>query len=143
MRYLNQHTRLLGLEAPSFASPKEKHNNSSKLERQKSSSSDRKKNKTVRFDKNRTDRSERKRKRTDASDFETKSRGKSADKKEKGKVPFGKHCRRPSCKERGTHKITIMTNVDLEMINHLRCSTSTPTWAKRQERIRITNPRVM
>ncbi len=96
MQYLNQHTRQLGLEAPSFASPKERQNNSNKFEKQKTSSSDRKKN--------RTDRSDKKRKRTDASDFKTKSRGRSGDKKEKGKVPFGKHCRRASCKQRGTHK---------------------------------------
>jgi hypothetical protein len=38
MQYLN-HTRLLGLDAPSFASPKEKQNSSNKFERQKSSSS--------------------------------------------------------------------------------------------------------
>ena len=96
MQYLNQHTRQLGLDKPSFASPKEKQNDSNKIEKQKSSSSDRKKN--------RTDRSDRKRKRTDASDFKTKSRGKSDDKKDKGKVPFGKHCRRPACKQRGTYK---------------------------------------
>ena len=95
-QYLHQHTRQLGLEAPTFASPKEKQNNSNKIEKQKLSSSDRKKN--------RTDRSDKKRKRTDASDFKTKSRGNSSDKKDKRKVPFGKHCRRPSCKERGTHK---------------------------------------
>ena len=86
MQYLNQHTRQLGLDRPSFASPKEKQNDSSKIEKQKSSSSNRKKN--------RTDRSDKKRKRTDASDFKTKSRGKSDNKKNKGKVPFGKHCRR-------------------------------------------------
>ncbi len=51
-QYLNQHTRQLGLEAPSFASPNEKQNNSNKFERQKSSSSDRKKNRTDRSDKN-------------------------------------------------------------------------------------------
>ncbi len=96
MQYLNQHTRQLGLEAPSFASPKEKQNDSNKHERQKTSFSDRKKN--------RTDRSDVKRKRTDASDFNTKSRGRSDDKKDKRKVPFGKHCRRTSCKQRGTHK---------------------------------------
>ena len=95
LQYLNQHTRQLGLESPSFASPKEKRNDSNKIERQKTSSSDRKKN--------RTDRSDKKRKRTDASDFKTKSREKSRDKKDKGKVPFGKHCRRASCKQRGTH----------------------------------------
>ena len=33
-QYLNQHTRQLGLEAPSFASPKEKQNKSNKFERQ-------------------------------------------------------------------------------------------------------------
>ena len=73
MLYLNQHTRQLGLEAPTFASPKEKQHNLNKVEKQKSSSSERKKN--------RTDRSDKKRKRTDASDFKTKSREKSSDKK--------------------------------------------------------------
>ena len=34
IQYLNQHTRQLGLEAPSFASPKEKQNSSNKFERQ-------------------------------------------------------------------------------------------------------------
>ena len=96
MQYLNQHARQLGLDRPSFASPKEKQNDSNKNEKQKSSPSDRKKN--------RTDRSDRKRKRTDASDFKMKSRGKSDDKKDKGKVPFGKHCRNPVCKQRGTYK---------------------------------------
>jgi hypothetical protein len=96
MQYLNQHARQLGLDRPSFASPKEKQNDSNKIEKQKSSPSDRKKN--------RTDRSDRKRKRTDASDFKTKSRGKTDDKKDKGKVPFGKHCRNPVCKQRGTYK---------------------------------------
>jgi hypothetical protein len=95
MQYLSQHTRQLGLEAPSFASPKERQSSSNKSERHKTSSSDRKKS--------RTDRSDKKRKRTDASDFKGKSRGKSSDKKDKGKVPFGKHCRRSSCKQRGTH----------------------------------------
>ncbi len=119
-QYLNQHTRQLGFEASSYASPKEKQHNLNKVERQigfeassyaspkekqhnlnkvegqKSSSSERKKN--------RTDRSDKKRKRTDASNFKMKSREKSSDKKDKGKVPFRKHCRRPSCKQRGTHK---------------------------------------
>ena len=105
MLYLNQHTRQLGLEAPSFASPKEKYNNSNKLEKP----SDRRKDRTDRFDRSK-DRSNKRRKRTDASDFKTKSdfkdksRGKTSDIKIKGKVPFGKHCRRTSCKERGTHK---------------------------------------
>jgi hypothetical protein len=80
MQYLNQHTRQLGLEAPTFASPKEKQNDSSKHESHKSSSFDRKKN--------RTDRSDKKRKRTDAPDFKTKSRGKSDNKKDKRKNPF-------------------------------------------------------
>jgi len=53
--------------------------------------------------KNRTDRSNKKRKRTDASDLKSRSDGKSGNKKDKGRVPFGKHCRRPSCKQRGTH----------------------------------------
>jgi hypothetical protein len=53
MQYLNRHTRQL--EAPSFASPKEKQNTSNKFERRKSSSSDRKKNTTDRSDKNESD----------------------------------------------------------------------------------------
>ena len=96
MQYLNQHTRQLGLEAPSFTNPKDRQKDSDKSDRKNKSPSDRKKY--------RTDRSDRKRKRTDASDSKTGSNGKTRDKKEKGKVPFGKHCRRPSCKQRGTHK---------------------------------------
>ena len=53
MLYLNQHTRQLGLDAPSFASPKEKQHNLNKVEKQKSSSSERKKNRTDRSDKKR------------------------------------------------------------------------------------------
>ena len=43
-QYLHQHARQLGLEAPTFASPKERQNNSNKIaiEKLKSSSSDRK-----------------------------------------------------------------------------------------------------
>ena len=96
MQYLNQHTRQLGLEAPSFTNPKDRQKDSDKSDRKNKSPSDRKKY--------RTDRSDRKRKRTDASDSKTGSNGKTRDKKDKGKVPFGKHCRRPSCKQRGTHK---------------------------------------
>ena len=99
MVYLNQHTRQLGLDPPSFANPKDKNNSSDKSERRKSSSSEKRKH--------RTDRSDRKRKRTDASDFKSKSDYKSKsrdrDKNKKGKVPFGEHCRRSSCKQRGTH----------------------------------------
>jgi hypothetical protein len=51
MQYLNQHTRQLGLEAPTFASPKEKQNDSNKNESHKASSSGRKKNRTDRSDK--------------------------------------------------------------------------------------------
>ena len=96
MQYLNQHTRQLGLEAPSFTNPKDRQKDSDKSDRKNKSPSDRKKY--------RTERSDRKRKRTDASDSKTGSNGKTRDKKDKGKVPFGKHCRRPSCKQRGTHK---------------------------------------
>ena len=96
MLYLNQHTRQLGLEAPSFASSKERQKGSDKTERQKSPPSDRKKY--------RTDRSDKKRKRTDTSDLKSRSNGKTGDKKDKGKVPFGKHCRRSSCKQQGTQK---------------------------------------
>ena len=96
MQYLNQHTRQLGLETPSFTNPKDRQKDSDKSDRKNKSPSDRKKY--------RTDRSDRKRKRTDASDSKTGSNGKTRDKKEKGKVPFGKHCRRSSCKQRGTHK---------------------------------------
>ena len=96
MQYLNQHTRQLGLETPSFTNPKDRQKDSDKSDRKNKSPSDRKKY--------RTDRSDRKRKRTDASDSKMGSNGKTRDKKDKGKVPFGKHCRRPSCKQRGTHK---------------------------------------
>jgi hypothetical protein len=99
MQYLNQHTRQLGLDPPSFTHPKDKNNSSDKSERRKSSSSEKRKH--------RTDRSDRKRKRTDASDSKSKSDYKSKsrdrDKNKKEKVPFGEHCRRPSCKQRGTH----------------------------------------
>jgi hypothetical protein len=105
MQYVNQHTRQLGLDPLSFTNPKDKNNSSNKSERRKSSSSEKRKH--------RTDRSDRKRKRTDASDFKSKSDHKSKsdyksksrdrDKNKKGKVPFGEHCRRPSCKQRGTH----------------------------------------
>ena len=74
MLYLNQHTRQLGLEAPSFVSPKEKNNNSSNLERQKSSSSDRKKNRTDRYDRSKTDRSKKRHKRTNEIRFQSEIR---------------------------------------------------------------------
>ena len=91
MQYLNQHTRQLGLEAPSFTNPKDRQKDSDKSDRKNKSPSDRKKY--------RTDRSDRKRKRTDASDSKTGSNEKTRDKKDKGKVPFGKHCRRSLCKQ--------------------------------------------
>ena len=56
MLYLNQHTRQLGLDAPSFASPKEKQHNLNKVEKQKSSSSERKKYRTDRSDKTKANR---------------------------------------------------------------------------------------
>ncbi len=97
--YLNQHTRQLGLDPPSFTNPKDKNNSSDKSEQRKSSSSEKKKQ--------RTDRSDRKRKRTDASDSKSKSdyqsKSRDHDKNKKGKVPFGEQCRNPSCKQRGTH----------------------------------------
>ena len=135
MLYLNQHTRQLGLDAPSFASPKEKQHNLNKVEKQKSSSSERKKY--------RTDRSDKKRKRTDASDFKTKSREKSRDKKDKGKVHFGKHCRRTSCKQRGTrknhtHDECHFKDSDLSTTHHKH-----PNLGKAPSKTRITNPRVM
>ncbi len=49
MQYLSQHTRQLGLDAPTFASPKDKQNDANK-ESHKSSSSDRRKNRTDRSD---------------------------------------------------------------------------------------------
>ncbi len=68
MQYLNQHTRQLGLEAPSFTNPKDRQKDSDKSDRKNKSPSDRKKY--------RTERSDRKRKRTDASDSKTGSNGK-------------------------------------------------------------------
>jgi hypothetical protein len=95
MQYLNQHTRQLGLDPPSFTNPKDKNNSSDKSERRTSSSSEKRKH--------RNDRSDRKRKRTDAYDFKSKSDHKSKsdfksksrdrDKNKKGKIPFGEHCR--------------------------------------------------
>ncbi len=102
LQYLNNHTRQLGLDPPSFANPKDKNNKSDKAERQQSSSSEKKHSKNDRFNK--------KRKRTDASDFKskskdskTKSRDSHHDNKEKGKIPFSEQCRNPPCKQRGTH----------------------------------------
>ena len=64
LQYLNQHSRQLGLDSPSFANPKDKNNHSDKSEKHKSSSSGKKNY--------RTDSSKRKRKRSDASDFKSK-----------------------------------------------------------------------
>jgi hypothetical protein len=135
MQYLNQHTRQLGLEAPSFASPKEKQNNSNKFERQKSFSSDRKKN--------RTDRSDKKRKQTDASDFQTKSRRKSSDKKIKENLLLVSIAEEPRVNNEGHTKPIHTTNVVSRMMIRLRRITNILTWAKLQARKRITNPKVM
>ncbi len=104
LQYLNNHSRQLGLDPPSFANPKDKNNKSNKSERQQSSSSEKKHSKSDRFNK--------KRKRTDASDskskskdFKSKSRNSHHDKKEKGKVPFSEQCRNPLCKQRGAHTV--------------------------------------
>jgi len=102
LQYLNQHSRQLGLDSPSFANPKDKNNNSDKSEKHKSSSSGKKNY--------RTDSSKRKRKRSDASDFKSKyndSKSKSHesfhDRRDKGKIPIGEQCRRTNCKQRGSY----------------------------------------
>ncbi len=51
MVYLNQHTRQLGLDPPSFTNPKDKNNSSDKSERRKSSSSEKRNHRTERSDK--------------------------------------------------------------------------------------------
>ena len=135
MQYLNQHTRQLVLEAPTFASPKEKQKNSNKIEKQKSSSSDRKKN--------RTDRSDKKRKRTDASDFKTKSREKSRDKKIKEEFLLANIAEDPRANNEERTKIIYMTNVISRTAIRLQRIISILTWAKLQARTRITNPKVM
>jgi hypothetical protein len=110
--YLNQHTRQLGLEAPSFAYPKDKQSSSDKSERKHSDNSDKKR-------KYKSDRFDKKRKRTDASDsksksssdsrskprsgFKPKPREPTHDSKRKGKISFGEQCRRINCKQRGTN----------------------------------------
>ena len=102
LQYLNNHTRQLGLDPPSFTNPKDKNNKSDKSERQQSSSSEKKHSKSDRYHK--------KRKRTDASDFrskskdfKSKSRDSPHDKKGKVKIPFSEQCRNPPCKQRGTN----------------------------------------
>jgi hypothetical protein len=102
LQYLNNHTRQLGLDPPSFANPKDKNNKSDKSERQQSSSSEKKHSRNDRFNK--------KRKRTDASDFKSKSkdfksksRDSRHDKRDKRKFPSSEQCRNPLCKQRGTH----------------------------------------
>jgi hypothetical protein len=102
LQYLNQHSRQLGLDSPSFTNPKDKNNNSDKSEKHKSSSSGKKNY--------RTDSSNRKRKRSDASDFKSKyndskskSRESSHDRRDKGIIPIGEQCRRINCKQRGSY----------------------------------------
>ena len=109
--YLNQHTRQLGLDAPSFANPKDKQSSSDKSERKQSDNSDKKR-------KYKSDRFDKKRKRTDASEsksksssdsrsksrsgFKAKPSGSTHDNKRRGKIPFGEQCRRINCKQRGS-----------------------------------------
>jgi hypothetical protein len=102
LQYLNQHSRQLGLDSPSFTNPKDKNNNSDKSEKHKPSSSGKKNY--------RTDSSNRKRKRSDASDFKSKyndskskSRESSHDRRDKGEIPIGEQCRRINCKQRGSY----------------------------------------
>ncbi len=64
--YLNQHTRQVGLEAPSFANPKDKQSSSDKSKRKQWDKFDKKR-------KYKSDRFDKKRKRTDASDSKSKS----------------------------------------------------------------------
>ena len=75
--YLNQHTRQLGLDAPSFANPKDKQSSSDKSERKQSDNSDKKR-------KYKSDRFDKKRKRTDASESKSKSSSDSRSKSRSG-----------------------------------------------------------
>ena len=126
MQYLNQHTRQLGLETPSFTNPKDRQKDSDKSDRKNKSPSDRKKY--------RTDRSDRKRKRTDASDSKTGSNGKTL---------LANIAEDPRANNEEHIKITRTTSVVLRIMIRLRRITNIPTWAKPQERIRITNPKVI
>jgi hypothetical protein len=102
LQYLNNHTRQLGLDPPSFANPKNTNNKSDKSERRQSSSSEKKNSKY--------DRSTKKRKRTDtygfkskSKDSKTKSRESSDGTKQPGIIPVSEQCRNAGCQQRGTH----------------------------------------
>jgi hypothetical protein len=55
LQYLNQHSRQLGLDSPSFTNPKDKNNNSDKSEKHKSSSSGKKNYRTDSSNRKRSD----------------------------------------------------------------------------------------
>jgi hypothetical protein len=93
--------------------------------------------------KNRTDRSNKKRKRTDASDLKSRSDGKSGNKKDKGKVPFGKHCRRASCKQRGTHKNHAHDDCRFKDRDASSTPHKHPNLGKAPRKNKDTNPKVM
>jgi hypothetical protein len=135
MQYLNQHTRQLGLEAPSFVSPKEKQYSSNKIEKQKSSSSDRKKTERIVPTKNESEQTLPISKRNLAEN--------PAIKKKKEKFFSANIAAEPRVNNEEHTKIMRTMSVVSNMTIHLRCSTSTPTWARHQGRIRIINPRVM
>jgi hypothetical protein len=133
MVYLNQHTRQLGLDPPSFANPKDKNNSSDKSERRKSSSSEKRKHRTDRFD--------RKRKRTDASDPKSKSDYKSRSRetrKEKFLLAMRRIVADPLA-NKGAHTLrTSIASVVTKMTTS-RHHTNTQIWAKHPTKTRITN----
>jgi hypothetical protein len=135
MQYLNQHTRQLGLEAPSFASPKEKQNESNKHGRHKSSSSDRKKNRMDCSDKKESEQTLPISKRNlteDPTIRRTKEKSLLVNIAEEPRVNNEKHI-----------KTIPTTNVVSKTVIRLRRMSNIPTWAKLQAITRIINPRVM
>ncbi len=134
MQYLNQHTRQLGLEAPTFASPKEKQHNLNKVERQKSSPSEQKKNRTDRSDKNKSEQT---------LPISKPNLAKNpAIKKIKEKFLLTNIAEEPRASNEKRAKLIHTTNVVSRIANRLRRITSILTWAKLQARTRIPNPRV-
>jgi hypothetical protein len=134
MQYLNQRTRQLGLEAPTFASPKDKQNDSNK-ESHKSSSSDRKKNRTDRSDKKESEQTLPISKRSLAENPTIK--------RTKEKSLLASIAEEPRVNNEEQTRIIHTTNVVSKTVTRLRRMSNIPTWAKLQARTRITNPRVM
>jgi hypothetical protein len=136
LQYLNNHTRQLGLDPPSFANPKDKNNKSDKSEKQQSSSSEKKHSKNDRFN--------IKRKRTDASDFKlkskdskSKSRDSHHDKKKRERFPLASNVAILLASKEVHTQIIDTKTVDSRMV--INSHPSIPTWEKLLARARIIN----